>query len=315
MSHLSRIGITGAGGYIGSRTAVAFSNRGYDVVPVDNFYDAKVETIGEQPIHEVDVRDRMAVRDAFEGVDAIMHLAAITGVPECNEAPETAFDVNVVGTENVAWYCRERGIPLVFPASMAIIGDPESFPIDADHARAPLNLYGRTKQMSEDDIHALSQNAFPALVLMKSNLYGPHELNGRQIGKRTVINIFVERALAGEPITVHEPGTQARDFIHVDDAARVYVEAAESLADADPGAATVPVASGESRSVLEIAELVQRLIDEERDRQVTIEMVENPREAEADAEDFIVDTNAAQAVMGFTAQRDIETTIREMLGQ
>jgi len=50
---------------------------------------------------------------------------------------------------------------------------------------------------------------------MKTNIYGEYELDGKKITKRTVINIFVNKALKGEPLTVHKPGTQTRDFIHV----------------------------------------------------------------------------------------------------
>lgn len=313
MSEIKRIGVTGAGGYIGSRVAAAFKERGNGIVPIDNFYESQVETIGETPILEIDVRDREALRTAFEDVDAIMHLAAITGVPECEANPEAAFDINVGGTENVAWVCREREIPLVFPASMAVVGDPVDLPVSAEHPRAPLNLYGRTKQMSEDDVHALAEGSFPALVLIMSNLYGHHELDGRTIGKRTVMNIFVERALAGEPLTVHEPGTQARDFIHVHDAARAYVVGLEYLADASDGAESLPIASGESSSVLQIAQTVQRIVDEELDEQVEIEMVDNPRSSETVSEDFTVETETAERKMGYETKRSIESTIRRMV--
>lgn len=308
-----RIGVTGAAGYIGSRVAVALREQGHEVTPIDNFHDAKVGTIEGIPIQDVDIRDREALRTSLRGVDSVMHLAAITGVPECDDDPETAFDVNVGGTENVGWLCREWEVPLVFPASMAIIGNPVEFPITAGHPRNPLNLYGRTKRMSEDDVHALAEGAFQALVFMKSNLYGHHVVDGTVIGKRTVINIFVDRALQGKPLEVHEPGTQARDFIHVFDVGRAYVRALETLIDSGPGANTVPIASGESASVLEIAESVKRYAAAERGKHVDIEMIENPRAAETDAGDFTVDTETARDVIGFEADRTIDDTIREMI--
>ena len=313
MTETYSIGVTGAAGYIGSRVVVELLKAGHDVVALDNFHAAKVDRIDGVDIHDVDVRDRSTVRETFDGVDAICHLAAISGVQECDDAPEAAFDVNVGGTENVAWLCREWDVPLVFPCSMAVIGDPVDFPITADHPRDPLNLYGRTKTMSEDDIHQLATGSFPAHVFMKTNLYGSHDVGDTTVDKHTVINIFVDRALDREPLHVHEPGTQARDFIHVRDVGRAYTASLEALFDADPGAITFPLASGESASILDIAEIVQTIVVDDRGYRVPIEMVENPRDGETEVGDFTVDTEPARAVIGFEAENSLESAIREMV--
>jgi UDP-glucose 4-epimerase len=309
------VGVTGAAGYIGSRVTRNLLDDGHDVVPVDDFSRGSVERIDGRAVRELDVRDRDALRDAFQDVDAVMHLAAESGIESCADAPERAFDVNVGGTENVAWCCREWSTPLVFPCSMALIGDPQEFPITSDHPRAPKNLYGRTKTMSEDDVHQLAAGEFPAHVYMKSNLYGHHRVDGQRVGKRTVINIFVERALSGETLRVHEPGTQARDFVHVADVARAYVRSVDALPDADDGAVTLPIASGEEYSILELAELVQRVTDEERGETVEVELVENPREGEAVSGDFTVDTTAARDAIGFETERSVEGFVRGMISE
>lgn len=314
MTDTVRVGVTGAAGYIGSRVVADLLDSGHDVVGVDNGYDPKVDSVEGHEILDVDVRNREALREAFDGVDAILHLAAITGVQECEDEEELAFEVNVRGTENVAFLCRESETPLVFPASMAIVGDPVSFPVDASHPRRPLNQYGLTKAMSEDDIGWLAEESFPALVLLKSNLYGHHEINGQSVGKRTVINVFVERALEGEPLSVHEPGTQSRDFVHVKDVARAYRLALDHVITADDGSITVPIASGDCRSVLELAELVRRLVREERGEEIDVDLVENPRGVdETVAENFTVDATAAERLLGFEAEETIEETISEML--
>ena len=305
--------VTGGGGYIGSRVVVELLNAGHDVTAVDSFRSAQVEEIDGVRVEEADVRDREAVRDAVDGSDAVMHLAAVSGVQDCDENPEESFDINVGGTENVAWVCRETGTPLVFPCSMAVIGDPVEFPITSDHPRNPLNHYGRTKAMSEDDVHALAEGAFPAHVYMKSNLYGGHEVGGTRVSKGTVINIFVDKALNRDPLTVHEPGTQARDFVHVKDVARAYTQSLRSIVDADEGATTLPIASGECMSVLGLAETVQEVVEEERGYTVEIEMVENPRGDESAADDFTVDTGEAREAIGFEAQESVEETVREIV--
>lgn len=313
MTESRRVGVTGAAGYIGSRVVADLLNAGHDVVPVDDGHAAKVESIDGLEMLDVDVRNRGALREAFDGTDAVFHLAALTGVSECEENPETAFDVNVQGTENVAWCCRESGTPLVFPCSMAVVGEPESFPISADSVRDPVNQYGLTKAMSEDDVHRLADGSFPAHVYVKSNLYGHHTIGQENVGKGTVINVFVGKALAGEPLTVHEPGTQARDFLHVKDVARAYLLSLDELLDADDGAVSFPLASGDCRSILEIAETVQRIVEEERGERPEITMVENPRGEEAAGDDFTVDTTAAREAIGFEPEHSVEETIRAMV--
>lgn len=313
MTETYTVGITGAAGYIGSRVTKNLLDSGHDVVPIDDFSVGDVHEIRGVEIQEQDVRDEDALRETFGDVDALLHLAAVSGVPDCEDNPDWAFDVNVRGTENVAWFCRETGIPMVHPTSMAIIGDPVEFPITADHPRDPLNLYGTTKKMNEDDIHTLARREFPAHVYMKSNLYGHHELDGREIGKNTVINIFVDRALDQKPLTVHKPGTQSRDFVHVKDVARAYERSLDELVGSDPGATTIPIASGEEHSVLDVANLVQRVVEEERGYTVDVELVENPRGSETAAEDFTVDTSKARDVLGFEAEHTVEETVREIV--
>jgi len=315
MSDSITVGITGAAGYIGSAVGSLLLEAGHDLVALDNFQAPKVESIGGCRIEEVDIRNRQAVRTAFDGVDAVMHLAAISGVPDCQGNPEAAFDTNVTGTENVAWCCRERGLPLLFAGSMAILGDPVEFPISPDHPRRPVNLYGRTKQMSEDDVHALAEDSFPAMVLMKSNIYGHHWINGERIGKGTVINKFVNLAREGRPLTVYKPGSQARDFIHLQDVARAYEHALEVVLNGEPGAQTVTIGSGECLTVMELAESVQRIGCEVLDAEPEIAVFENPREHETVTEDFTIETETAQNVIGFEAKRSVDEAVREMLTQ
>lgn len=315
MTDTYTIGVTGGAGYTGSRLVADLLAAGHDVVPIDDFSHGQVEQIDGIDVQPVDIRDRATLREQFDGVDAICHLAAVSGLESCTDDPERAFDVNVVGTENVAWCCREWEIPLVFACSMALIGEPQEIPISAEHPRAPKNFYGRTKTMNEDDIHQLAEGAFPAHIYMTSNLYGWHTVDGQRVGKDTVINSFVERALAGDVLPVHEPGTQKRDFIHVKDVARAYPRSLARLLDADStGATTFALASGECKSVREIAEIIQRVGREQCGLDVDIEVVPNPRgDDDTLSEEFTVDTSTAEERIGFETVHDVESAVRERM--
>lgn len=209
MTDSPTIGVTGAAGYIGSRVVKLIREKRpeWGVVALDNFEHGDCQQMADVPVREVDIRDRAAIGNALAGTDAIIHLAAVSGVDACESNPGLAHDVNVTGTANVAYHCQQTGAALAFSFSMAVLGEATSFPITADHARAPMNWYGRTKHIGEQALDAFADGEFPVCCLMKSNVYGDHHANGQRVTKNTVINFFIDRALSGQPLTVYEPGT------------------------------------------------------------------------------------------------------------
>ena len=313
------IAITGAGGYIGSCVIKRLreAHPDWELTALDNFYVGDLRAVEGVAIDHVDIRDRDRLEAALDGADIVLHLAAISGVDDCATNPDLAFEVNVQGTENVAWFCRKHEVGLVFPYSMGVIGDPEDFPITIDHPRHPLNWYGRTKLLSERTIETMAEGAFPAHLFMKSNLYGDHTVDGTRVSKGTVTNFFLDRALAGETLTVYEPGTQSRNYLHVKDVARAYVKSAErmveGLAAGETGATKYELASDEDPSVHEVAELVARVAKEERGIEVDIELVENPRAGETMVDSFAVDTTRAREELGWETEHSLEATVRDRL--
>ena len=313
------VAVTGAAGYIGSCVVdkLTAAHPDWEVTALDNFYLGDVRAVGDVTVEHVDVRDRDRLERALDGADIVMHLAALSGVPDCENRQDLAYEVNVQGTENVAWYCRKHSTGLVFPFSMATVGDPEKFPITVDHPRDPLNWYGRTKLLNEHAIEDLAENAFPAHLFLKSNLYGDHEIDGERVSKGTVTNFFLDRALAGETLTVYEPGSQSRNYIHVEDVARAYVRSAERMVDqlaaGETGVEKYELGSDEDPSVMDIAELVARVASEERDVEVDVELVENPRAGETLVDRFPVDTSRTRETLGWSVEHSLEDTVRERL--
>jgi nucleoside-diphosphate-sugar epimerase len=310
------IAITGAAGYIGSRIVAKLQqvHPEWTVTAIDNFYAAKVRNIGDCTVEHVDIRNRDRLEDALAGADIVLHLAAISGVDDCNQNYDLAYEVNVQGTNNVAWYCRKTGAGLVFPFSMAVLGDPGEFPITVDQSRDPLNWYGRTKLLGEQAIDAMADGAFPAHQYMISNLYGSHEIDGETVSKGTVINFFLSRARAGEPLTVYEPGTQARNYVHVDDVARAYLRSCERLIEqldaGETGVEKYEIASQEDPSVHTVANLVRDIGAEYMESTPSVKLVENPRAGEESLTDtFTVDTTAAETKLDWAPERDVESVI------
>jgi len=315
------VAITGAAGYIGSRVVVEIQQHhpNWELIAIDNQYRGQVESIGELDIEYVDIRNRNRLEDALAGADVVCHLAAVSGVDDADGDPDHAYEVNVVGTNNVAWFCRKTGAAMVFPFSMAVLGDPDSFPITATQSRDPLNWYARTKLLGERSIQTFADGSFPAHLFLKSNLYGNHVVGDTVVGKPTVLNFFVGRALAGEPLTVYEPGTQARNFIHVKDVATAYVRSAERLLSqqgrGETGTETYEIASDEAMSVMSVAEIVQETAAEAFGMDVEIDLIENPRAGEAMVEEFGVDTSKARETLGWQPTESLRESIHRLLAR
>lgn len=313
------IAVTGAAGFIGSRVVdrIQQAHPEWELTAIDNFYLGEVREIGDLTVEHVDIRDRDRLADALAGSDVVMHLAAVSGVDDCTENSDLAYETNVVGTHNVAWFCRKSGAAMVFPFSMAVLGDPGSFPITVDQPRDPMNWYGRTKVLGEQAIETYADGAFPAHLFLKSNLYGSHRVGDRIVSKGTVINFFLGRLLEGETLTVYEPGTQARNYIHVKDVARAYVRSAERLAEqlaaGETGVERYEIASDEDPSVMTVAEAIEDIAGE-YGLDADVELVENPRAGdETLVSEFGVDTSAARERLGWEVRHSIEETVRQRL--
>jgi nucleoside-diphosphate-sugar epimerase len=315
-SESPQVAVTGAAGYIGSRVLwqLRRDHPDWDLVGLDNFYLGQVREVEGVAVDHVDIRNRERLEMALTGSDVVLHLAAISGVDDCETKPDLAYEVNVQGTNNVAWFCEKTQTPLAFPFSMAVIGDPESFPISVEMERDPLNWYGETKVHGEQVIQTMAQDSFPAHLFMISNLYGAHTIDGQEVSKNTVINFFVNRALAGETLTVYEPGTQSRNFIHVKDVANAFCLSAESLIKKEKtGAQKFELATGEDPSVMEVAEMVRRVASDEHGLTVDISLVENPRAAETLVDAFEVETRHIRTTLDWEPAESVEASIQELL--
>ena len=313
------VGITGAAGYIGGRVLheLQAAHPDWDIVAADNFYRGTTRRVGDVEVQHLDIRNQNQLAATFGDVDVLLHLAAVSGVDDCDDNPQQTYETNVVGTDHVARLCYEEGIGLVFPASMAILGDPEPFPITLGQARDPLNWYARTKVLGEKTIEGFAPDNLPAHVLVKSNLYGEYTVADETVSKGTVINFFVGRAVAEETLTVYEPGTQARNFIHVIDVARAYLRSAERLKEqleaGDTGVDHYMIASDEDPGVSAVAEMVQRIAGEEAGLEPDVELVANPRSGETMVEQFSVDTSKTHAELGWEPTHTVEAAIRQQI--
>jgi UDP-glucose 4-epimerase len=276
-----KIGVTGAAGFIGGALVPHLAARGHDLVLVDNGTGPLRVEHARWPVPRIDFTSPEGVRRLSE-CDVVLHLGAVSGVMACAQDPAGTARVNVEGTAKIVEACAHRGTPLAFASSLAVVGAPEALPVTERTPARPTHEYARQKAAGEKIVtEAGERGPAPSAVLRMSNVYGTYAVVGQTIAKGNVLNLFVRQAADGV-LRVNAPGTQRRDFVHIDDVVAHWETIVGFLAErrGHPGSFTFNVASGESYSVLDIAGKVARAWAAAHPAAPALEIrvVPNPRE-------------------------------------
>ncbi|MGI0155958.1 MAG: NAD-dependent epimerase/dehydratase family protein, partial [Thermoplasmata archaeon] len=224
----------------------------------------------------------------------------------------------VEGTRRLVEACAERGVAVAFASSLAVVGAPERLPVTEETPARPTHEYGRQKAAAEEIVAGLGRRGnAPSAVLRMSNVYGGYSVDGRTVAKGNVLQVFARQVREGR-LTVNAPGSQRRDFIHLDDVLSHWEGAVRRLADASlpRDARTFNVASGQSLSVLEVAGKVVRRWTQIHSGAATpqIEIVRNPREGvELVEPEFTVSRERTQRELGVVCRHSVDGALDELL--
>lgn len=307
-----KVGVTGAGGYIGLRLVQRLRELNHEVVACDHGFMQGPRKTSDVQIKDADIRDLDSMNSLFKDVDSIIHLASISGLVACDKDRKKAFETNVIGTQNLAFVCRENDIPLIFASSMAALGEIKEFPIKPSNEKKPINFYGFTKYSAGRAIEFISEDYFPSIIFLKSNVYGGYFVGEKKILKPTVVNLFAARAIGKKDLVVNSPGTQARNFVHIEDAIQAYVQAAEKIRKLPKKATYLTLASNDYNSINDIAKKVQEVSEQKTNFRPEIKQVENPRNNEVFMNRFDVDLTETKKAIGYEPSYSLEKGIEQI---
>lgn len=230
----SRIVLVGGAGFVGSHIVDQLTKKPVrEIVVFDNFVRGKRSNLAmaerDPRVKIVDgsVTDLALLRDTLRGADYVFHLAALW-LGECVHDPRSALDVNVTGTWNVVEACRDLGVrKVVYSSSASVYGDAVVTPMTEEHPFNNRTMYGATKIAGEQFFRAVyEQHKLPYNGLRYMNIYGPRmDYKGTYV---SVIMKVLDRIDQGLPPLIFGDGSQAYDFIHVEDVARANILALES---------------------------------------------------------------------------------------
>lgn len=315
--------VTGGAGYIGSHTCVELLNAGYEVVVVDNLYNAsrrsleRVEQITGKKVtfYEVDILDRDALSQVFdrEQIDSVIHFAGLKAVGESVAKPLEYYHNNITGTLILCDVMRKHGVKdIVFSSSATVYGDPAFVPITEECPKGRItNPYGQTKSMLEQILMDLnvSDPEWNVILLRYFNPIGAHEsgLIGEDpkgipnnlvpyiaqvaVGKLEALGVF------GDDYDTPD-GTGIRDYIHVVDLAIGHVKAIEKLKAKD-GVHIYNLGTGKGYSVLDVLHAFEKACGRK------LPYVIKPRRA-GDIARCYADAAKAKRELGWEATRGIE---------
>jgi UDP-glucose 4-epimerase len=264
-----KILVTGGAGFIGSFVVSELLKEDVgEVVIYDNFARGDMSYIAEQlkdsrcNFFQGDLREVDLLNTAMKGCDYVVHLAAMW-LLHCKDYPRTAFDVNIQGTFNVLEACVNNNIKrLVYSSSASVYGDAVEVPMTEEHPFNNRNFYGASKIACEAMCRAFyDRYDLDYVGLRYMNVYGPHQ--DQTAAYTGVVPIMLNKIDANEPPTINGDGTQAYDFIYVEDVARSNVLALRSESTDE----FYNVGSGVQTSIAELCELILTL--KESDLEVT----------------------------------------------
>jgi UDP-glucose 4-epimerase len=235
----STVLVTGGAGFIGSRLCARLVELGLRVISLDNYFAGR----GGDEVSGVDYRDAHT-RDIAVAVperpDLVYHLGEYSRVEASLVEPDVVWDLNVLGTFHVLEYWRAKRPKLVYAGSSTKFADG-----GLGRDQSP---YAFTKATNSELVRNYGEwYGLPFAITYFYNVFGPGERSGTY---GTLIEIFRQKLLAGEPLPVTSPGTQQRIFTHVDDIVDGLLLIGEK-GDGDE----FGLGASDSHSILEIAEM------------------------------------------------------------
>ena len=259
----SKVLVTGGAGFIGSHIVSELLKTDVgEVLIYDNFARGEEDYLSEQLqddrcslfLNGADIREIDLLDGAMEGTDYVIHTAAMW-LLHCKDYPRTAFNVNIEGTFNILEACVKHKVKkLVYSSSASVYGDAIEVPMTEEHPFLNKNFYGATKIAGEAMCRAyFDRYGLDYVGLRYMNVYGPHQ--DQTAAYTGVIPIMLNKIDENESPQINGDGSQAYDFIYVEDVARCNVLALEASASDE----FYNVGSGVQTSIKELCELILQL--------------------------------------------------------
>jgi nucleoside-diphosphate-sugar epimerase len=304
---MTKVLVTGGGGFIGSNLVRALIANGDTVRVLDNFSTGNRRNLdglaAEVEVVEGDLRSYERVHTAVRGVEVVYHQGALGSVPRSVQDPLTSTAVNVEGTLNVLLAARDESVRrVVFASSSSVYGDGGTFPRTETQAPNPISPYAVAKLAAERFcVSFFRVYGLETVALRYFNVFGPHQDPNSQYA--AVVPKFIRAIADGQPVLIYGDGEQSRDFTYIANVVAANLLAAKAEG---AGGAVVNVATGGSETVNTLADTIGRLLGRPVEKQF------GP-ERPGDVTQSWADVSAAYEAIGYRPTVAFEDGLRQTI--
>lgn len=270
--------VTGGAGFIGSHIVESLLTKGHFVRVVDNFSSGKRENLSfvdalkakDFELVRGDIRDYDTCLEVCDGMDYVLHQAALRSVPKSMTRPHEYNEVNIDGIVNMLQAAREKKIKrFVYASSSSVYGEAESFPQKESDPSLLISPYALTKLTGEYYARIFSKNhGLETVGLRYFNVFGPRQSLDDEYA--VVIPKFITCMLEDDNPPIHGDGEQSRDFTYVENVVEANILAATTpVANCKPQTANrvfcevFNVAAGNDHSILELVDTLNYILDKD----------------------------------------------------
>jgi len=303
--------VTGGAGFIGSHLVDKLMLDGHEVVVLDDLSSGSLKNIEhhlDEPgfrFVEGDIRHPRTVEKTLEGVDAVIHEAAIASVPLSMKNPALTNEVNIFGTLNLLEASlRVKVKRFVYASSCAVYGAASELPISEDVPLKPLSPYASSKLAAEERCKVFHENyGLETIRLRYFNVYGPRQAASEYAG---VMLKFLERIRRDQPPVIFGDGEQTRDFVYIGD----VVEATLLALDREGAAGEVfNIGTGEATTIKKLCEIFLKLTGKTHLKPIYMDV------KPGDIRHSQADITKAMKLLGYRPKVSLERGVRGFLNR
>jgi UDP-N-acetylglucosamine 4-epimerase len=310
--------VTGAAGFIGSHLVERLLDLGHSVVGVDDFSTGRrwvIDQLKGRPDEdrfvfvEGDVAERDTALRVSEGVDFILHQAALGSVPRSLSNPIASHTANVNGFLQIAIAARDVGARrLVFASSSSVYGDHPALPKHEDFVGRPLSPYAATKRINELYADVLSRAYGLSVVgLRYFNVFGPRQDPDGPYA--AVVPRWITAMLEGEPCTIYGDGATSRDFCYIENVVQANLLSALATDDELAADRVFNIACGERTTLAQLHEWIAAEVADLGESQESPTIWKPFREG--DIRHSLADIDRARGCLGYVPIVGVREGIRQ----
>lgn len=301
---LPNVLVTGGAGYVGHVLTPRLLDEGYNVTVYDTLYfGCRLPNDPKLRVIQGDIRDTAKLAEAFEGQDAVLHLACISNDASFELDENLSKTINYDCFKPMVAAAKKAGVKrFVYCSSSSVYGVSDSPNVTEDHPLVPLTLYNKFKGMCEPELFEQMSDDFTCVVMRPATVCGYSPRTRLDLS----VNILTNHAVNKGKITVFG-GTQMRPNLHVEDMADAYSMMLQAPHEKIQG--EIFNIGFQNHSIADIARMVKKVVEEEMPDLGDIEIVTTPSN---DNRSYHVNSDKVSRVLGFKPKRTIEDAVRDI---